>query len=318
MLGWEHYRNGYLIRPLKRSALFYWLPLSPFVCGTSAIVSPVPDRVRAHPLYGDFLGLILAYASWLSSEVGSGRVEGKIPLNMATEARIQKGMSVEEAAFGVAPDLTLSGIYIRPYIDTFRSFHPTATEWLHLLAIKAKAVEKAAVENLGDPRTGAPALFATAILGLFVRPWSLRVALDQLHLTMVLSLAIVGTFFIYNANPRFYLLFVPVFCIWGAAGIYQLSQWAQRSAKLSALHPSRRAFSGAAAAALAIASIYFHLRLLRWLGLFRCAGTGRSRKRAKGSVRNILRQGWPTPLRSSLIMRGLGSYGCLTVTKTQH
>ena len=109
---------------------------------------------------------------------------------------------------------------MQPNIDVINSSKPSARQLVTMLLKKSKGVltdsSAAVASNLAF---GSPALFAIAVLGLFSRPWQSRVLLDQVHLISLMSLAVFATFFIYNSQPRFYILILVVFCIWASAGI---------------------------------------------------------------------------------------------------
>lgn len=173
------------------------------------------------------------YIAWVSGQTGQFRVEVKSPLNLATERRIQSGMSIEEAAFAIDTDLTPRGVWMRSNLASIESHPLSRSEMFGVMARKADAVAKNAVAMvISYFALGGPVLFGLAVLGLFATPWGPRQTLDNVHLLAVLGLVVFGTFFINYSNERFYLPFIPVLAIWASAGILQITGWAEKTAEM--------------------------------------------------------------------------------------
>jgi hypothetical protein len=83
---------------------------------------------------------------------------------------------------------------------------------------------------------GSPPLFALAMIGLFSRPWSLILAIYQLHLLSGLMLMILGTYFIDYTHPRFYVFVIPIFCIWASVGLRKLVSWGRATSSNVGVH----------------------------------------------------------------------------------
>ena len=252
------YGLAYLVRP---EALLYML------VGTGFLALQIALDGGRH--WVDLLGqsllimlgfLLLAgpYIVWLSVQTGQLRVEGKSPLNIPTMSRVQQGQSFDEAAFGIDPDLTLRGVWIQPNLTTISAPSVDITALATLLEQRLKPVLKNSFKRLTNNRHfGSPALFALTILGLFARPWSSRLAVDQLHIATILGLVIFGMLFFYDTSgDQFYLLFLPFFCIWAGLGVVRFSQWASRSAANFGLgQVFHRSIIGAASGVLALTAI---------------------------------------------------------------
>ena len=115
-------------------------------------------------------------------------------------------------------------------------------ELFSLLATRAKSVAKDASAVIGGSLAlGSPALFGFAILGLFSCPWTARLAVDQVHFAIIVALVPFAMLFTHNEEIRYYILFVPVFCLWGTYGVILFSRWAQRSAERIGLYQVYRA-----------------------------------------------------------------------------
>ena len=212
----------------------------------AAIGSALLLTMAAYKRFGDqiallgrlplvLIGFLLVtgpYISWLSVQTGEFRIQGKTPLNLATESRVQQGMSVEEAAFGVEPGLIVSGIWMRPSLVTIQQHRMNTAEIASLLRKRAYVVIKDASATIaGGLELGSPFLFAFAILGIFVRPMSRRLVVATGYFATILALVPFGLLFTYIHDARFYVLFVPFLCIWSVLGIRQFGVWAARSAR---------------------------------------------------------------------------------------
>lgn len=214
----------------------------------------VAGRVLVMPIC--FFVVASPYIGWLSLQTGKLRMESKSPLNVATELRIQQGHHLEDAAFGVDKDLTVQGVWNQPNINIVGSPGLSSRELATMIANKSKRVVgnlyKSVVTSL---EFGSPALFALAILGLFGGPWRRSLALDQLHLVILLALSTFATFFIYYSALRFYLLFLVFFCIWASAAATRLMLWARKSAAMLGLMARQQAFAASAVWMLAVAAV---------------------------------------------------------------
>jgi 4-amino-4-deoxy-L-arabinose transferase-like glycosyltransferase len=179
------------------------------------------------------LGFVLfagPYIAWISVQAGQFRVENKTVFNLPTERLIQHGMSGYEAAFGVEPDLTMRGIWWQSSVSAIKSYNIKIGELPSLLSKRAKIVAKDASAVIGGSfAIGSPALFGLAILGLFSRTWTANLAFDQVHLGIILALVPFAMLFTYNEDIRYYIVFVPVLCLWGTYGVIVFSRWASES-----------------------------------------------------------------------------------------
>jgi hypothetical protein len=249
------YALAYLVRPEAFIFMLVgtaYILLGRVLAGHRGLLTTV-SRVSLMPIV--FLVVAGPYIGWLSLQTGQLRIEGKSVLNVATELRIQKGLSVGEATVGVDADLTPRGPSIQPNIDVIKSYHIGIKEFAIMIAKKLPKVasgSSAAIVSLGF---GAPALFVLAVLGLFDRPWRPRLALDQLHWFALLSLSVFAVFFIYYADLRFYILFLLFFCIWAPVGLARLMRWAQGTACMLGAGRNQQAFFGSAVQILAVAAV---------------------------------------------------------------
>lgn len=256
-LAGAFYGAAYLVRQEAFAYLLvgiFFLVLDIVLCGPFSLDRrSALGRLAVMPLI--FCILAGPYVGWISAQTGQFRIEAKSPLNLATERRVQSGMSLEEAAFAIDTDLTPRGVWIQSNLASIEDYPLSGRDVFGITADKAEAVVKNTVAMvISYFALGGPLLFGLAVLGLFSAPWGRRQTLDNLHLVTALGLVVVGTFFIYYSNERFYLPFVPILVIWAAAGILQLASWAEKTAEMWGA-PRFRKIAGASSALLAVALV---------------------------------------------------------------
>ncbi len=181
---------------------------------------------RIGMMIGSFCLVATPYVAWLSIQTGQFRIEGKSPLNITTERRIQLGEIPAAAAFGVNKLGQERGVWNQPNLVIIKNYSFGFTEIISYIRAKTNSVFTNAREALVNSFVfGGPILFALVILGLLARPWPPLLAIYQFQIFGFLALMIFGTYFIYYNQARFYVLLVPLYCIWGAAGLYKVVSW---------------------------------------------------------------------------------------------
>jgi hypothetical protein len=204
-----------------------------------------------------FLVLASPYICWLSIQTHQFRTEGKTPLMLSIEQRVQRGMSINEATSEVDPDLAERGVLLQPNLAIVAGYHMSVKELLKLLATNSKKAFKDAMALVaGGLPFGSPALFGLAVLGLFGRPWPPGAVFDHLHLAGILALAVAATFFADSPDQtRYFIIPLACFCIWGSSGLEWLAGWASCSASTAGTRPARQTLFGAASATVAAAGV---------------------------------------------------------------
>ena len=216
-----------LLRTVLRVSL---IPVMFFVCATPSII-------------------------WLYSQTGSLRLEAKLPLNYTIGKVRLEGCDLN-AQYGIDPDLTERGVWMKPNIVTIRNASIDRVELLRHIAARAPNIAENAIYTVtANFELGSPPLFAFAVLGLFARPWSRSLAMYQLFAISILALSVFATILICFFSIRFYLITVPFFCIWASVGILELSRWATKTAVLMRLTPRRSPVLAKVTCALAVATI---------------------------------------------------------------
>jgi 4-amino-4-deoxy-L-arabinose transferase-like glycosyltransferase len=211
---------------------------------------------RAGLMLACFVLVAGPYVAWLSGQTGQFRLETKGQLNVATQLRIQQGLPWYGASFGVNRGLVAEGIWNQPNIDVIKSYRLGLGDYVTIFIRKSKDLLRATAATIaGSLDFGSPALFALAVLGLFGRPWRPRMAIDHVHLLMLLGLSALAPFFVYYWSLRFYLPFLVIFCIWAAAGLACLVQWARLTAAEGGRSDGLQQWAGRAVAALALAAV---------------------------------------------------------------
>jgi 4-amino-4-deoxy-L-arabinose transferase-like glycosyltransferase len=247
------YGASYLVRP--ESFIYMLIGLGCVLLARLLLardkLRSIAGRVLLIPLL--FFVVTGPYIGWLSMQAGHLRLEGKSPLNGAVGLRMASGLSDYQAHFAVDQNLTEQGLFYQMNINTIKSYRLSPSDF----AIIIKSRTKAVLEGTAAVVAGwlSPALFALAVLGLFSRAWSPSLALDQLHLLVLLALSIFATYFIWFTAIRFYLLVLVVFCIWACAAKNGLKLWTRRSASLFGLGSRQQSVVAAVAWSIAIAAV---------------------------------------------------------------
>jgi 4-amino-4-deoxy-L-arabinose transferase-like glycosyltransferase len=185
------------------------------------------------------------YIAWISVQTGQLRMEAKSPLNIETELRIQDGLSIDEAAFAVSKDASPAGVWNQPHIDIIKTSKPSAHQLFTMVLKKSvKVFKRTAAALAGNLAFGSPALLALALFGLASLRWSQFALFDVVYLTLLMSLTVVATFFIYYSHNRFYFFPLVVFCIWASAGLAALRERTAQWAAMFRMAAGRRAFIG--------------------------------------------------------------------------
>lgn len=178
-----------------------------------------------------FICLAAPYIVWLSAQTGDFRLEGKSPLNIATEIRAQKGEPLHAVKFGVDADAREHGVWNQPNILSVKTHDLSGEQLLGYLATKSQAVWMNFSNRFSSGiLLGFPLLFVLAIIGLFAQPWHAVMALHQLHFFGILALVMFGTFFIYYDDHRFFVVKLAVMTIWASAGLQRLARWGRATA----------------------------------------------------------------------------------------
>lgn len=188
---------------------------------------------RGVVLFAGFAVLALPYVLWFHAQSGQWRLEGKSPLNYATELRIEQGREPYDASFGVGPDLSEHGVWMKPHAVALSQVKMPPGEIARYVIRRAKSVVPFLKNTLVDGgMLGSPLLFVLSAIGLFAKPWSRPVALANLFCFAILASAASALFFIFYLSPRFLITFVPFLSIWAASGVVALCTWLAATVQL--------------------------------------------------------------------------------------
>lgn len=216
---------AYLTRP---EALFY-----PFVILIAALATDVRGprflrrfALRALCLLAPIVVLATPYVTYLSLHTGSLRLEGKGMMNYTIAERRNLGMNMNEAAWGIGPDLEV--VAMTPRSISARGF---ADNWV----VSARRNRVPLLQQLlVSPVFGSVLALGLITLGLFRRPWTRRrarcegvlLAVALGHLCVLLGL--------HWIDRRYLLPLLPLFLLWVSQGIDEAARWSVGTARRGA------------------------------------------------------------------------------------
>lgn len=176
---------------------------------------------------GIVLPLVLCvtpYALFLSASTGHARIEAKSAVNYVLGTRMAQGMSYEEAANGLGPNLREDG----PELGTgFYATHPgiadpSLSQRLRF-ALGAFAPQmKSLLRTLVSRAFGTPLLLLLAAAGLFTGPWNRRRAAREAILVAFVALDVAALCSLHHLWPRYALPVVPFLAIWAGRALNEL------------------------------------------------------------------------------------------------
>ncbi|HZD54377.1 MAG TPA: glycosyltransferase family 39 protein [Woeseiaceae bacterium] len=191
-------------------------------------------------------GLIAApYVAYLSHETGGFRIEGKSVVQHAQVRRLNAGMSLNEALYGLGPDLSEDGPMLSP--NKWMLAAPASVR----LGDRARELVPAARRNFNPLRWtlesggfGGWLVIVLAAVGLLSRKrTNSRFASHVLVLVLVAGYAGVLLCSAAAIFFRYTILILPFMLIWAASGADIAARWAPDTLVRSAMP---RAFRGAA------------------------------------------------------------------------
>jgi len=233
------YGLAYLVRPDAAACMLMSATVISFTTLLKKGRGALSTCARVGLMIGAFIVIAAPYVIWLSASIGHLRIEGKSPLNIATERRVQLGENLFDASFGVDSLGNERGIWNQPNLVTIQNRSLGFKEVGEYILLKTKSVAKNASDAIANSFPfGSPPLFAFAVIGLFMRPWSLSLATYQLQIFGVITLMVLTTYFTYSTDVRFYVLLIPFYCIWGSVGLQRIVSWG--SGTVSAMGLPRR------------------------------------------------------------------------------
>lgn len=252
------YGLAYLVRP--EAVAFVLVGATCFFLGRllkrDVVETITRNAMRAGVIIASGALIAAPYVLWLSLHTGQFRLQAKTPLNIATELRMLGGATAYAASFAVSQDLIAKGTYNRPNIEVIHAERFNIGDYTSVIAKKIKHVLKYGMAVISSGLGfGSPALFVLATAGLFGHPWRPRMAIDQMHLIILLAISSWAPLFIYYLSPRFFLLFPVVFCIWATVALQYFVKWARLTSAAFGFAGGRQNGVGHLAIAIAAASV---------------------------------------------------------------
>jgi 4-amino-4-deoxy-L-arabinose transferase-like glycosyltransferase len=133
------------------------------------------------------------------------------------------------AWYGVDSHLQGTGAAMRSFGDSVRGIRITRKDIFFLEKSVGRNIS-VLLQRLSSDWLGAPFLPALALLGALRRPWRRPQASSRLFVLLVAAVPIVANpFALMPSDPRYSFIFVPLFCIWAASGLFELGQWMRAS-----------------------------------------------------------------------------------------
>lgn len=259
------YGLAYLTRPEGAAHMVAAAAIISFYLWSKGLVAPGAIARRVAIMLAAFAVFAAPYIAWLSVETGQLRIEGKSPLNIESARLVQEGVQPMYARFGVDSSLRERGVWNQPNLTIIQSHSITIGELATYLARKTKSILQSASHVIGsEDKFGSPILFAFAVLGLFSRPWGPLLAAQQIQVLSVVALTLFATYFVYYTDLRFYVLMLPILCIWASAGLQRVAAWAvETGAALGLRRRSSRALGVSAATAGVVAILMLSIVSVR-------------------------------------------------------
>ncbi len=176
---------------------------------------------------------------------------------------------LNRASYEVQPDLTRTGVFMRPAADVIREVRIDPRKLARIIAIGVRHNGPTFFHRLSSDWFGAPFLPALALLGAMRRPWRRPQLAGRLFFLFVMATPILATFTFFWNEPRFYFVLVAFFLIWASNGLIEMRRWTL--ATLAPLWPGRPIvprLSWVIPGAFALATIIFPIKGVRALDTF--------------------------------------------------
>jgi hypothetical protein len=173
-----------------------------------------------------FLVLASPYVAFLYRQTGRLRLEAKWDFNYTLCRNRLGGMSVIEANWGLAPNMTIEGPLLGPFqFADFTPYPHSLRERLGSLAETARMNAQPVYRNLLHRQTGAPLLWAFLVLGWCRRAWTNKRLRDEVLLLGFAACIVAPTLIAFSAETRYLFALAPLLLVWTANGLRELSRW---------------------------------------------------------------------------------------------
>lgn len=216
--------------------------------------------------------LVIPYATYLTEQSGTFRLEGKSAVNGIVNRRMNRGMSYQEAAYGLGsnleeegPEQTADQFSIKAP-STSSEIAATARSYFHGIAGRTAYI----VSAVGTERSfGSPLICLLVLVGIFRPKWGERKWLQEGLLLSAAGLTVIILLSLRFVWGRFLFPFLPFLVLWAAAGIIVCADWVSRWVEARNVSALRMA------TIVALAGV---LLGLAWAGLRRNYDLAESRK----------------------------------------
>lgn len=150
----------------------------------------------------------------------------------SSEPNVDSSQRWEEkwAMYGIDSHLNGTGTAMRPFAESVRGIQVTVKDLFPL----GRGIGRNALTLLRQFNSvwlGAPFLPALALLGALRRPWRKPQASSRLLFLLIAIVPLLANPFALDpSEPRYSFIFVPLFCIWAANGLFEVALWTKASA----------------------------------------------------------------------------------------
>ena len=216
---------AYLARP---EGLAYGLLIGIFILIALALraTSTVTALKYGSTLAATTIILVIPYAAYLSARGGSFRLEGKSALNEIINQRMNRGMSYQEAGYGLGPNLEPEGPYLTA--DQFALKAPPVSAQLAMVVRSyfrgiAGRTSYIVIAVGAERAFGSPLICLLVLVGIFRPGWAQRKWLEEGLLLTSAGLTLVILLSLRFVWGRYLFPFLPFLILWAAVAIVFIS-----------------------------------------------------------------------------------------------
>ena len=166
--------------------------------------------------------LVIPYAAYLTVHGGSFRLEGKSALNEIINQRMNRGLSYQEAGYGLGPSLEPEGPYLTA--DQFALKAPSMSAQLGMVVRSyfrgiAGRTSYIVIAVGAERAFGSPLICLLVLIGIFRPGWAERKWLEEGLLLSSAGLTLVILLSLRFVWGRYLFPFLPFLILWAAVSI---------------------------------------------------------------------------------------------------
>jgi 4-amino-4-deoxy-L-arabinose transferase-like glycosyltransferase len=207
------------------------------------------------------------YVAFLSRHAGHFIVEGKSKLNFTIGTRFNSGMEYNQAAWGIAPDLTEEGPLYKSYAyANYTPYSQSFRDQIRYYLIRAKKNASNLYQNILSAYFFGPFLLFFAAFGLFREAWDPERAIQESVLLLMFTFALMLAISVHLLQFRYSLPLLPLLLVWSSKGIEELSTWVLSTAAQLRLRLSGRWLAGVLQVGAVALTVALPMTMTRYIG----------------------------------------------------